>query len=91
MQTLPPQAANGQMSREKDQSEVSEQNEEAARIEEVLKDLPENQQEAVRLKFQSELSYKEIGDVLDLPVSHVGYLIRTAIGRLRKELGAETT
>ncbi len=91
MQTMPPQEANGQISREKDQAAQSAQNEEATRIEEVLKDLPENQQEAVRLKFQSDLSYKEIGDVLDLPVSHVGYLIRTAIGRLRKELGAETT
>lgn len=89
MQTMPPQEANGQLSREKDQAEQSEQNEEATRIEAVLKDLPEQQQEVVRLKFHSELSYKEIGEVLDLPVSHVGYLIRTAIGRLRKELGAE--
>jgi RNA polymerase sigma-70 factor (ECF subfamily) len=89
MQTMPPQEANGQVGREKDQSAQSEQNEEATRIEEVLQDLPDPQQEVIRLKFQSDLSYKEIGEVLDLPVSHVGYLIRTAIGQLRKELGAE--
>ena len=91
MQTLPPQKANGQMSREKDQVTQSEQNEETARIEEMLKELPDNQQEVVRLKFQAELSYKEIAGVLDLSVSNVGYLIHTAIARLRKQLGAETT
>ncbi len=89
MKTMPPQKANGQLSREKSQVTQSEQNEDTARIEELLKDLPENQQEAVRLKFQAELSYKEIAGVLDLSVTNVGYLIHTAIKRLRKELGAE--
>ena len=88
MKTMPPQKANGQLSREKSQVTQSEQNEDTARIEELLKDLPENQQEAVRLKFQAELSYKEIAGVLDLSVTNVGYLIHTAIARLRKELGA---
>ena len=49
--------------------------------------LTENQREVVRLKFQNGLSYKEIAAVTQLSSSNVGYLIHTAIHRLRQELG----
>lgn len=48
-----------------------------------LERLPENQREVIRLKFQGEMSYKEISDVTSLSVSNVGFLIHSGIKRLR--------
>ena len=48
--------------------------------------LPERQREALRLKFQAELSYKEIAEVLELTVPHVGVLIHTGLRSLREML-----
>ena len=60
------------------------------RFEEVLRfleRLPENQREVIRLKFQGDLSYKEISEVTGLSVSNVGFLIHTGIKRLRTLMG----
>ena len=51
--------------------------------------LPRNQQEVVRLKFQNGFSYKEISRITALSVSNVGFLIHTAVCRLRTEFAAE--
>lgn len=51
--------------------------------------LPPNQQEVVRLKFQNGFSYKEIARITDLSVSNVGFLIHTAVTRLRTEFAAQ--
>jgi RNA polymerase sigma-70 factor (ECF subfamily) len=51
--------------------------------------LPDNQQEVVRLKFQNGLSYREISCITKLSVSNVGYLIHTAIQKIRAELQVE--
>jgi RNA polymerase sigma factor (sigma-70 family) len=51
--------------------------------------LPTNQKEVIRLKFQGDLSYKEIADVTGLSVSNVGFLIHTGIKRLRTLMGVE--
>jgi RNA polymerase sigma-70 factor (ECF subfamily) len=50
--------------------------------------LPPNQQEVVRLKFQNGFSYKEISRITDLSVTNVGFLIHTAVHRLRAEFAA---
>ncbi|MHC5028887.1 MAG: RNA polymerase sigma factor [Planctomycetota bacterium] len=50
---------------------------------ELLEELPERQQEILRLKFQGGLSYKEIADVMGLTISHVGVLIHNAIKTVR--------
>ncbi|HEV3343331.1 MAG TPA: sigma-70 family RNA polymerase sigma factor [Pirellulales bacterium] len=52
--------------------------------------LPDNQQEVVRLKFQSGLSYREIAGVTGLSVSNVGYLLHVALKTVREQC-AETT
>ncbi len=49
----------------------------------LLATLTTAQQEVVRLKFQQELSYKEIAHVMELSVSHVGVLLHQAMQRLR--------
>lgn len=51
--------------------------------------LPANQQEVVRLKFQNGFSYKEISRITQLSVSNVGFLIHTAVARLRREWAAQ--
>ena len=49
----------------------------------MLDQLPDNQQEVVRLKFQNEMTYQEIADVTGLSVTNVGSLLHTALKRLR--------
>jgi RNA polymerase sigma-70 factor (ECF subfamily) len=51
--------------------------------------LPPNQQEVVRLKFQNGFSYKEIAGITSLSVTNVGFLIHTAVARLRREFAVE--
>lgn len=51
--------------------------------------LPPNQQEVIRLKFQTGFSYKEISRITELSVSNVGFLIHTAVQRLRAEFAAQ--
>ena len=45
---------------------------------------PPSQQEAVRLKFLQQFSYREIAEVMGLSESHVGVLIHTAMKKLRQ-------
>jgi RNA polymerase sigma factor (sigma-70 family) len=56
----------------------------------IMETLPKNQREVVRLKFQCDLSYKEISEITQLSVTNVGFLLHTAIKTLRKELLAES-
>jgi RNA polymerase sigma-70 factor (ECF subfamily) len=51
--------------------------------------LPPNQQEVIRLKFQNGFSYKEISRITALSVGNVGFLIHTAVARLRTEFAAQ--
>lgn len=51
--------------------------------------LPANQQEVVRLKFQNGFSYKEISRITSLSVTNVGFILHTAVARLRREMAAQ--
>lgn len=65
--------------------------EEAGRRESVsvllrkLAELPARQAEVIRLKFQQQMSYREIAEVTALSVSHVGVLIHAGIQTLRQQ------
>ena len=52
----------------------------------VIEQLPRNQREVIRLKFQHDLSYKEISNITGLTVTNVGFLLHTGIKRLRRLL-----
>jgi RNA polymerase sigma-70 factor (ECF subfamily) len=52
----------------------------------LLATLPENQREVIRLKFQNELSYREISEVTGLSTSNVGFLIHRGLRSLREKL-----
>ncbi len=54
----------------------------------LLGGLPPNQQEVVRLKFQNGFSYEEISRITALSVSNVGFLLHTALRRLRADFAA---
>lgn len=71
-----------------DHVEAAERGETHQAVLGVLAGLPENQQEVVRLKFQNELSYREISEVTGLSVSNVGYLLHVALKTVRERLVA---
>lgn len=48
--------------------------------------LPDRQQEVLRLKFHGELSYKEIAKIMGLTSTNVGFILHTAISRLRQQM-----
>jgi RNA polymerase sigma factor (sigma-70 family) len=56
-----------------------------------LNGFPPDQQEAVRLKFLQQFSYREIAEVMGLSESHVGVLIHTAIKKLREAFAEKVT
>ena len=72
-----------------DPSYAMQQKERHQEVMRFLERLPENQREVIRLKFQGDLSYKEIAEVTGLSVSNVGFLIHTGIKRLRTLMGVE--
>jgi len=47
--------------------------------------LPARQAEVIRLKFQQQMSYREIAEVMSLSESNVGYLIHVGIQTLRQQ------
>jgi RNA polymerase sigma-70 factor (ECF subfamily) len=55
----------------------------------LLEGLTPNQQEVVRLKFQNGFSYKEISRITSLSVTNVGFILHTAVARLRKEMAQQ--
>jgi RNA polymerase sigma factor (sigma-70 family) len=66
-----------------------EQAETQAALLALIDHLPANQQEVIRLKFQQGFSYKEISRITALSVTNVGFLIHTAVARLRREFAAQ--
>jgi RNA polymerase sigma factor (sigma-70 family) len=55
-------------------------------IEALVDQLPDKQRQAVILKYSGGLSYKEIAEVMDVSVTHVGVLLHTALGKIRARL-----
>ena len=51
----------------------------------ILHALPANQQEVIRLKFQGELSYREISQITKLSESNIGFLIHTGLKTIREK------
>ncbi len=63
-----------------------ERTDELGQVLRLLNTLPPNQQEVVRLKFQEEMSYKQIAAITQLSVTNVGYLLHTAVKTLRENV-----
>jgi RNA polymerase sigma factor (sigma-70 family) len=52
----------------------------------LLARLPENQREVILLKFQHDLSYRQIQQITGLSSGNIGFLIHTGIQQLRRSL-----
>lgn len=75
-------------------SEIAERRDDTGHVMRILETLPESQQEAVYLRFQSGLSYKEISEVTGHTVTNVGVLLHAAVKKIRahlEELATPTT
>ncbi len=88
MKSLSETDVNAEKGGDHDPARIVERRETASRAHQTIAGLPENQQEVIRLRFQSGLSYKEIAGVMELSASNVGFLIHTAIRTVREKLSA---
>ena len=67
-----------------------ERRETASRMSTALAALPEREREALLLKLDAGLSYKEIAEVMGLSVSNVGFILHTAVKSMQRELARES-
>jgi RNA polymerase sigma factor (sigma-70 family) len=63
-----------------------ERKERVNRLAELVKELPKNQQEVVRLRFHHHHSYQEVSDITGLSVGNVGFLLNAAMRSLRGKM-----
>lgn len=63
-----------------------EKTEAAEGLTKQIEKLPDRQQEVLRLKFHAGLSYREIADITGLTSTNVGFILHTAISKLRQRL-----
>lgn len=52
----------------------------------LMGQLPDRQREAIRLKFQQSLSYREIAGIMKTSESNVGFLIHMGVKTLREQI-----
>ncbi len=84
MKSLEDIGAEESCSDEKIPSEAAAMKEETRRVEELLRFLPENQAEAIRLRVFGELSLREIAETLGCPVDTVSSRLRYGFKKLRQ-------
>jgi RNA polymerase sigma factor (sigma-70 family) len=53
----------------------------------IVATLPARQQEVLQLKFQNDLSYQQIADIMKTTANNVGVLLHTALRALRQRYG----
>lgn len=69
-----------------DPAACAEQSESAQEVLRMLDRLPENQKEAIALKFGHGLSYKQIAEITGHTISNVGVLIHTGLRTVRERM-----
>ena len=89
MRALHPDAADACTTSEQPPDETLQRKEAQCEVLSTLATLPQREQEVVRLKFQEQMSYRQISEVTGLSVSNVGFLIHTAIKKIRKQLSSQ--
>ena len=61
-----------------------------AQVDRALGKLPQNQREALRLRYENGLSYPRIAQAMRRTVRSVRYLVHTAINTLQERLGVQS-
>jgi RNA polymerase sigma factor (sigma-70 family) len=64
-----------------------EQKETTGFLARIVATLPLRQQEVIQLKFQNDLSYQQIADIMHTTANNVGVLLHTALRTLRQRYG----
>ena len=88
MDALDPETVEAYRSTDPSPSVVAARHEACGMVLDVLKTLPDKQQEAFRLKFQDELSYREISQIMGVSLGKVSQLITTTLTTVREQLRA---
>jgi len=65
--------------------EVLQKNETASRVAQVIADMPENLREILILAYFNKFSYKQMANILSIPIGTVKSRLHTAVGRFAKE------
>lgn len=86
LEEQPPAAVNMRLVGGENPAETAENHDDTTHALAALDKLPPLQREALRLKFNGELSYKQIAETMGKSVSHVGVLIHEGLRTLRHEL-----
>jgi RNA polymerase sigma-70 factor (ECF subfamily) len=71
-------------------TEELERQETASRVNEVITQMPESLREILILAYFNKFSYKQMADVLSIPIGTVKSRLHTAVGRFAKEWKALT-
>lgn len=58
-----------------------------ARLHYLINKLSDQQREILLMKFESNMSYKEISEITGLSISHIGVLIHNVVTKLRENMG----
>ena len=66
-------------------SQSLEKNETSLRIAHILAEMPENLREIIILAYFNKFSYKQMSDILSIPIGTVKSRLHTAIGRFAKD------
>jgi RNA polymerase sigma factor (sigma-70 family) len=80
-----------EVSPESGPSSSVERRQSLSRVQSIVEELPVHQKQALLLKFSGGLSYKEIAEVMELSASNVGFILHTAIQKVRERLAAVET
>jgi RNA polymerase sigma-70 factor (ECF subfamily) len=68
------------------ESDTAEHGEAVSLAGRAIDALTPRQQEIIRLKFESGLSYREIAEITHTTVTNVGFIIHTAIKKIREQI-----
>mgnify|MGYP006288255807 CR=1 FL=1 len=76
---------NSMISQSTTPSENLERAETAARVERIIADMPDNLREILILAYFNKFSYKQMAEILSIPIGTVKSRLHTAIGRFAKD------
>ncbi len=65
--------------------EELEKDETALRVEQIIANMPENLREILHLAYFNRFSYKQMAEILSIPIGTVKSRLHTAVGRFAKE------
>ncbi len=66
-------------------SDELEKNETSLRVAHILAEMPENLREIINLAYFNKFSYKQMADILSIPIGTVKSRLHTAVGRFAKD------